>query len=78
MSIATRKPEYFDYPSVARLAGITETDLQQIETRVKADYPNDQMMFELRVLRTCRAIADGHATVHDALTDPRDDRSSAA
>ncbi|MBL8874786.1 MAG: hypothetical protein JNM86_03205 [Phycisphaerae bacterium] len=76
MPMIPRNPLYFNYPSVATQAGISESDLSAIETRVRQDFPNDQMMFELRMLRTCRAIQSGTATVTDALS--RDDRSSAA
>lgn len=72
---ATRDPHYFDYPAVAREAGISDADLVAIERRVRQDYPDDPMMFELRMLRTCRAILDGSASVQDAL---QTDRSSAA
>ena len=74
---ARNKPEYFDYVSIARDAGISEKDLQAIEERTRADYPGDQMMFELRMLRTCRAIAGGRATVKDALR-PGDSETFAA
>lgn len=73
-----RKPEYFDYPPVAREARISEADLAAIEARVRKDYPTDQMMFELRMLRTCRAVQTGAATVAYALSSGRDDHSTAA
>lgn len=76
MPFNPRNPQYFDYPAVATQAGISESDLSAIEARVRQDFPTDQMMFELRMLRTCRAIQSGAATVKDALAC--DDRSSAA
>lgn len=72
----SRKPEYFDYVRVARSAGMREADLRAIEDRVRCDYPNDQMMFELRMLRTCTAIQDGRATVADALAPDPDEQAS--
>lgn len=71
-----RIPEYFDYASIAQRAGIASAKLTAIESLVREDYPADVMMFELRMLRICRAIESGKATVQDALR--RDDRSSAA
>lgn len=76
MSSNARNPQYFDYPAVARHAGISESDLDAIEAVVRKDHPNDLMMFELRMLRTCRAIQSGTATVQDAIR--RGDSSSSA
>lgn len=64
-------PRYFDYPRVASEAGISDFDLAAIEAAIRVDFPSqfDDMLFELRMLRTCRAIAHGSATVQDALRD---------
>lgn len=71
MPPARPSPRYFDYVGVAEQAGISGADLSAIEAAVQADYPSpfDLMLFELRMLRTCRAIASGAATVQDALRD---------
>lgn len=66
--VVLRQPKFFDYPSVAREAGVSPADLAVIESQTRADYPNDQMMFELRMLRTCQSILDGFATVRQAIT----------
>jgi hypothetical protein len=71
-------PEYFDYQSVAREPGIAEADLAAIEDIARKDYPGDQMMFELRMLRTCRAIKEGQATVADALRGEDDNPSASS
>lgn len=76
MATPRPQPQYFDYPAVATAARIGESDLAAIEARVRADYPNDQMMFELRMLRTCTAIKSGAATVADALRPDPDGRTS--
>jgi hypothetical protein len=75
MGQPARTAEYFNYLEVAQRAKIAEADVAAIEAIVRQDYANDQMMFELRMLRVCRAIERGSATVDDAL---RPDRSSAA
>lgn len=54
---------FFDYEKVAREAGISAADLDALCRLVREDYPTDDMMFELRVMRTCRAIGDGFTTV---------------
>jgi hypothetical protein len=68
-------PEYFDYISVAREAGISDADLKRIEAKTRADYGSDGMMFELRMLRTCSAIRAGVASVEDALRPDADSYS---
>lgn len=60
--------EYFDYEAVAREAGISEADLEAIKEAVRRDFPHDDMMWELHILRACFAIRDGYATVADALS----------
>jgi hypothetical protein len=43
--------------------------LQQVVAVVRRDYPNDQMLFELHVLRACRAIRDGMVTLEQVLKE---------
>ena len=62
--------EYFDYQSVANKAWITPAQLAQIVERVRRDYPDDQMLCELHVLRACRAIRDRQVTVEQVLAEP--------
>ncbi len=57
--------DYFDYESVAREAGLTDDQLAAVKEAVRQEFPNDDMMWELHVLRACTAIRDGHATVQD-------------
>ena len=63
---------FFDYETVATQAGITPAELGALRQRVRADHPDDDMMAELRLLRTCRAIASGQCTGAEALK-PEDD-----
>ena len=58
---------FFDYEKVSREAGISAADLGAICRLVREDYPTDDMMFELRVMRTCRAIGEGFTTVDAVL-----------
>lgn len=62
--------DYFDYENTAREAGITKDQLVQIVAVTKAEFPHDDMMFELHVLRICMAIRDGLATVVQVLGQP--------
>ena len=69
---------FFDYERVAADAGISPADLDALRQRVQADYANDEMMCELRLLRTCHAIAAGKCTIADALRPDHDARTPAA
>ncbi len=62
--------EYFDYQPIADEAGLSPGELTRIVERVQRDYPQDQMLCELHVLRACRAIRDGRVTLEQVLTEP--------
>lgn len=70
-------PRFFDYERVAREAGIADDDLNRLRESVRADHPNDDMLYELRLLRTCKAIKRGRCTIAEAL-DPQDRASVGA
>ena len=57
--------DYFDYESAAHEAGLTEDQLAAVKEAVRHEFPTDDMMWELHVLRACLAIKDGHATLED-------------
>ncbi|MGD0694182.1 MAG: hypothetical protein ABSB82_04955 [Terriglobia bacterium] len=58
---------YFDYQSAAREAQIPQEKLDELSRMVRQEFPSDEMMYELHLLRACRAIRDGVLTVDDAL-----------
>jgi hypothetical protein len=58
---------YFDYETIARQAGMSDEDLAAICETMRKEFPTDEMMWELHVLRACMAIRDGHLTVDDAV-----------
>ncbi|OFX17953.1 MAG: hypothetical protein A2Z18_07070 [Armatimonadetes bacterium RBG_16_58_9] len=57
--------QYFDYEKVAREAGLTDDELASVKEVMRAEFPQDDMMWELHILRACAAIRDGHATLQD-------------
>ncbi len=59
--------EYFDYQTTAQQAGITEEQLDRLQQMMNREFPHDQMMFELHMLRVCRAIRDGDVSLEEAL-----------
>ncbi len=58
---------YFDYEAVAREAGIPPAALDALRTLVRREFPDDDMMFELHLLRACAAVRDGYVTLQAAL-----------
>lgn len=58
---------YFDFESVAREAKISLGHLKQLQEIMHREFPGDEMMRELHVLRACMAIRDGVISLEDAL-----------
>ena len=61
----------FDYQSIARDAGIPEEKLREIREIMEAEFPGDEMMASLHVLRACMAVRDGHVTLEAILASVR-------
>ena len=59
----------FDYESVAREAGLSEDAVERLCAIVRREFPRDDMMFELHMLRACMAVRDGRITLDEALAD---------
>ena len=57
---------YFDYETIVREAHITPDDLTALCALIRREFPSDDMMYELHVLRACLAIRDGHLSVEQA------------
>jgi hypothetical protein len=58
---------YFDFEKVARQAGISAAHLKQLCEAMHREFPTDEMMRELHVLRACMAVRDGLISLEDAL-----------
>ncbi len=58
---------YFDYKRMAAEAGISDEKLEELAKLIRTEFPFDDMMYELHVLRACRAIRDGYVTLEEAL-----------
>lgn len=70
--------KHFDYRKSARDAGISDDQLQLIERMFRADYPADDMLYELHVLRACNSVRDGLTTLDAVLREAREKRANAA
>lgn len=58
---------YFNFEKIAREAAIPADRLQELCQSIRREFPRDEMMYELHVLRACMAIRDGHTSLEDAL-----------
>ena len=54
---------YFNYEREAAEAGLSAQELEMLCRLIREEFPTDEMMCELHVLRACMAIKDGYWTV---------------
>ena len=67
---------YFDWERAARQAGIPDDKLAEIGRALRREFPQDDMLYELHLLRVCMAVGKGWISLADALA-PSADRSPA-
>ncbi len=58
---------YFDYEAVAREAKIPANSLKLLAKAVREEFPTDDMMYELHLMRVCSAIQAGYVSLEEAL-----------
>lgn len=68
----------FDYRELAKRLGIAGDELGELEACVRAQYDPDEMMVELRMLRTLQAIEEGALTLAEAVAEFRGDLAHTA
>jgi hypothetical protein len=57
----------FDYRSAADRVGIQPEDLARLTTMARVEFPSDEMMVELHVLRAILAVERGAVTMEEIL-----------
>jgi hypothetical protein len=67
----------FEYRKLANGLGIADEELGELEACVRAQYGPDEMMVELRMLRTLQAIDEGALTLADTVAEFRGDPAQA-
>ncbi len=60
---------YFDYQGVAREAGISADDLERLCRLIRQEFPGDDMLFELHVMRACKIVKDGPYPMDQIVAD---------
>ena len=63
----------FDYRTLADRLKVPPDRLCDLEMLVRGQYAGDEMLVELRMLRTLRAIEDGAITLAEAIAEFRND-----
>ena len=58
---------YFDYETVAKEAKIPADRLKILGNAVREEFPSDDMMYELHLMRVCSAILAGYVSLEEAL-----------
>jgi len=59
--------KYFDCEPTAREAQVPPEKMEVLSQRIRQEFPADEMMYELHLLRACAAIRDGILTLEEAL-----------
>jgi hypothetical protein len=60
---------YFNFKNVAYDAGIPEDKLNELCYYIRQEFPKDDMMYELHVLRACMAIKNGYVNLEDVIAE---------
>jgi hypothetical protein len=57
----------FDYATVADRAGIRRETLERLGALIRAEFPDDEMMTDLHILRAVLAVQRGDVTLEQIL-----------
>ena len=60
----------FDITHLKQTCDLPPAVLDQIERAIKADYPDDDMLFELHLVRVLQALKQGRITLEQILAEP--------
>jgi hypothetical protein len=59
----------FDLTMLKRASGLTPEELSRLEDQLREEFPRDEMMLELHLLRILEALRKGWITREDALRE---------
>ena len=58
----------FNLEEIKRESGLSASEIAQLEEQVRREFESDEMMFELHLLRTLKALKEGWVTLEEALS----------
>ena len=50
----------YDIDAAFKSSGLTQEEFERIKQEVRSEFPNDEMMYELHIIRIFNAIKRGH------------------
>lgn len=59
--------KYFDFEKVALEAKISKDELAKLEKIMRREFPGDEMMYELHMVRACIAVKNKYGTIDEML-----------
>lgn len=57
----------FNLEEIKRESGLSASEIAHLEEQVRQEFEGDEMMFELHLLRTLKALKEGWVTLEEAL-----------
>ena len=60
---------YFDFQALAKEIGFTDPQLAQLCRAIRREFPKDDMLYELHVLRAVLAVKSRRITIEQALRE---------
>lgn len=60
---------YFDFQSLAEEVGFNNSQLAQLCQAIRREFPQDDMLYELHVLRAVLAVKSKRITIEQALRE---------
>jgi hypothetical protein len=56
----------FDIETAFRRSGLSVNEIEKIKRQVRRDFPNDDMMYELHIIRILNAMKKGYWKLDDS------------
>jgi hypothetical protein len=56
----------YDVEAAFKKSGLSKAEIQRIKRQVRKDFPNDDMMYELHIIRILNAMKKGYWKLDDS------------
>jgi len=60
--------EIFDLEKIKKESGLSTSEFTQLEEEIRREFEDDEMMFELHLIRAIRAIKEGWVVLEEKKT----------
>ena len=65
-----------DIEKKLRESGLNQGQIEQIKAEVRYEFPNDDMMYELHLIRLVHSLTNGYCRLQDILTPEKESRTN--